>query len=189
MTSCMKKLLIPVALLALAATPSAVLAKKPADGKKRTTVLRGAFSPLAGKAQLTDNKRKDKVQVHVRSLVPGAAYTWALHRAPAGTDPCAAPESAPVAGFTYRPAVADAEGHVTSQGRSSGYSYDAESVDYVTVLDPAGAVVACAVLKTKAQLKREKAEAKGKGRGRGRGRHAEDEHEHAAHEHAEVEHD
>ena len=180
----MKNLLIPVALLALAAAPSAALAKKRADAKPRTTVLRGAFSPLAGKAQLTDNKRRDKVQVHVRGLVSGTAYSWALHRTQAGGHPCAAPASAPLAGFTYRAAVADAEGHVSTQGRSSSYSYDAESVDYVTVLDPAGAVVACAVLKTKAQLKRAKAEANGKGRGRGR--HAGDEHE-VEHEHDEVE--
>jgi hypothetical protein len=54
---------------------------------------------VAGRAQLVDGKRKNKVSLPMRHLAARTTYLWHVHE---GT--CAAP-GPPVPGWTYRPRV------------------------------------------------------------------------------------
>ena len=51
---------------------------------------------VAGKAQLVDNKKNNKVNLHMRGLAPNTTYLWHVH-----VGSCAA-TGAPVAGWAYR---------------------------------------------------------------------------------------
>ena len=90
----MKRFLALLALLSLAlALPAAAPAKKKRHKHPhhRTTVLKGSFEAVGadgaytdkkfGKAQLVDNRKRDKLSVHVRRLAPRTAvHVRALQR-------------------------------------------------------------------------------------------------------------
>ena len=96
----MKRLLALCALLSLAlALPAVAPAKK--KGKHahhRTTVLKGSFRAIGadgaytdkkfGKAQLVDNRKRDKLSVHLRRLAPRTTYTFALYSVAKGQPRC-----------------------------------------------------------------------------------------------------
>src|SRR6266536_2070804 len=81
---------------------------------------------VAGRAQLVDGKKHNKVSLHMRHLAPRTAYLWHVH---AGT--CAA-TGAPVAGWTYRRQDAsgngmltsNASGHASTKGKSATFDAD-----------------------------------------------------------------
>src|SRR5690349_5333973 len=62
---------------------------------------------VAGKAQLVDGKKRNKISLHMRDLAPGTMYLWHIHE-----GSCAA-TGAPVPGWTYRTQVG-ANGTLTS---------------------------------------------------------------------------
>src|SRR5215207_9047903 len=106
---------------------------------------------VAGKAQLVDGKKNNKVSLHVRGLAAGTTYLWHVHE---GT--CAAP-GAPVAGWTYRTQVAangtltsDESGNANTKGKSATFNADptksySVNVHVSTVTNglPAGTIIAC----------------------------------------------
>jgi len=129
-----------------------------ADGGHSATPYKAALAPIepaattaglatvTGKAQLVDDKKNNKVSLHVRNLAPMTTYLWQLQD---GT--CAAP-GAPVPGWTYR--TQDAAGNGTLSSNQAGNAntkaksatFDADpTVSYsVSVqLAPAGPVIAC----------------------------------------------
>jgi hypothetical protein len=106
---------------------------------------------VAGKAQLVDGKKNNKVSLHVRGLAAGTTYLWHVHE-----GSCAA-TGAPVAGWTYRTQVgangtltSDESGNANTKGRSATFNADpAKSysvnvhVSTVTNGVPAGTIIAC----------------------------------------------
>jgi len=97
----MKRFLALFALLSLAlALPAVAPAKKKHkhSSHHRTTVLKGSFRAVGadgaytdrkfGKAQLVDNRKRDKLSVHLRRLAPRTTYTFALYSVAKGTPRC-----------------------------------------------------------------------------------------------------
>ena len=114
------------------------------------------LATVAGKAQLVDGKKNNKVSLHVRNLAASTMYLWHVHE---GT--CAA-TGAPVAGWTYRtqdPAgngtlTSNASGNANTKGKSATFDADptkSYSVNvHVSALTnglPAGTIIACGDLK------------------------------------------
>lgn len=190
----MKKLVAACAALALvAAIPAATAVGKSGKSKQRAHVFKAnigpvvygadqAYSMFFGRAQLVDNKRRDKVSIHMRGLKPGTTYPWHVHAIadpPAGADPCAA--NAPQGGivnFTYRPLKANPSGNASSTGRSRTFRAVLGTLYYVNVHDPVTqAPIACGILrptrKTRSALRaaaKKKAAAERRARARGKAR-------------------
>ena len=114
------------------------------------------LATVAGKAQLVDGKKKNKVSLHMRNLAAGTMYLWHVHE-----GSCAA-TGAPVAGWTYR-TQAGANGTLTSnesgnantKGKSATFNADpaksySVNVHVATPTNglPAGSIIACGDLKT-----------------------------------------
>jgi hypothetical protein len=113
------------------------------------------LATVAGKAQLVDGKKKNKVSLHVRNLAVGTTYLWHVHE---GT--CAAP-GAPVAGWTYRTQLgangtltSDGSGNANTKGKSATFNADptksySVNVHVATLTNgvAAGTIVACGDLK------------------------------------------
>ena len=114
------------------------------------------LSTVAGKAQLVDGKKNNKVSLHMRHLAPDTVYLWHVH-----VGSCAA-TGAPVAGWTYLThdaagngtLTSDAAGNANTRGRSATFQADptkSYSVN-VHVSTPtnglaAGTIIACGDLK------------------------------------------
>ena len=114
------------------------------------------LATVAGKAQLVDGKKKNKVSLHMRNLAPSTTYLWHVH------DGTCAATGAPVAGWTYRtqdPAgngtlTSNASGNANTKGRSATFNADptkSYSVNvHVSTLTngvAAGTIIACGDLK------------------------------------------
>jgi hypothetical protein len=112
-----------------------------------------AYAGIAGKAQLVDNKRRDKVSIHMRGLKPGTTYPWHVHvRADGVTNPCAegAAQGPIVTAFKYGPLRARRSGNANADGRSKTFKVDKTKRYYVNVHSPTtGEPIACGVLRTK----------------------------------------
>jgi len=110
---------------------------------------------VAGKAQLVDGKKNNKVSLHVRNLAVGTMYLWHVHE-----GSCAA-TGAPVAGWTYRTQVgadgtltSNGSGNASTKGKSATFNADptkSYSVNvHVAALTnglAAGTIIACGDLK------------------------------------------
>jgi hypothetical protein len=172
----MKKLLALLALVVLAlALPAAAPAKK---GKRhhhhhRATVLKGSFRAVGadgaysngrfGKAQLVDNRRRDKLSVHLRRLAPRTLYTFTLFSVAKGQPRCEAGASGgtPETAFAPKSRRTNARGNLNAKRRSK--TFRARRARRYFVLVSQGAdPVACAKL--------DKRSTKGKGKGRGKGK-------------------
>jgi hypothetical protein len=106
---------------------------------------------VAGKAQLVDGKKNNKVSLHMRDLAPDTVYLWHVHE-----GSCAA-TGAPVAGWTYRTQVgangtltSNAAGNANTRGKSATFNADptkSYSVNvHVSTLTnglAAGTIIAC----------------------------------------------
>jgi Cu/Zn superoxide dismutase len=113
------------------------------------------LATVAGKAQLVDGKKNNKVSLHMRNLAADTMYLWHVHE---GSCPVA---GAIVPGWTYRTQVgdngtltSDASGNANTRGKST--TFDAEPgksysvnvhVSAVTNGLPIGTVIACGDLK------------------------------------------
>jgi hypothetical protein len=184
-----KKLIAAIAVLSLAGgVPAAVAHKGKDKGSHHAYVFKAKLQPVVygadqmysgirGKAQLVDNKRNDKVSLHMKGLTPGTIYPWHVHvieDAPAGTDPCKAlAQQGPiVTAFNYKRLKANKSGNANAKGSGKTFRVDANDLYYVNVHDPeTGAPISCGVLKptkkTKPKLKQlaKKQAAKQKGKG------------------------
>lgn len=109
------------------------------------------LATVAGRAQLVDGRKNNKVNVHVRNLAAGTMYLWHVHE-----GDCAA-TGAPVAGWAYRTQAgangtltSDEAGNANSKGKSATFNADPAKkysvnvhVAAVTNGLPAGTIIAC----------------------------------------------
>src|SRR5687767_4819246 len=127
----MKKIVALLALLSLAlALPAASPAKKKRGSHHRAKVLKGSFKAVGadgayvdrkfGKAHLVDNRRRDKLTVHLRRLAPRTTYTFALYSVPKGTPRCqeGAPGGTQETAFPPKSKRTNARGNLNSKQRS-----------------------------------------------------------------------
>src|SRR3954451_1854032 len=102
----MKRLIVPLAVGAVALTPAAATAHAKAKVLKGTFQYVGADGDYVtgsfGKAQLVDGPHNDKLSVHVRRLARNATYVYRLESA---SKSCAAdaPGGTPVPDWKYKP--------------------------------------------------------------------------------------
>jgi hypothetical protein len=120
----MKRILTLTTAVAVAVgAPAAALAHGTHNhGQHRAKVLRAKLAPvredvaaytaMGGKAQMTANKRNAKVSLHLKGMVPGATYTWAV-----ATGTCA-DGPVPLTGWKYRKLVARNSGNANSKAWS-----------------------------------------------------------------------
>ena len=163
----MKRFLALFALLSLAlALPAAAPAKKKRHKHPhhRTTVLKGSFEAIGadgaytdkkfGKAQLVDNRKRDKLSVHVRRLAPRWPYTFALYSVAKGQPRCEEDASGGTQETAFPPKTktTNARGHLNAKQRSKTFKVDRARRYFVLVYDGTQ-VVACAKLKGKKKAK------------------------------------
>jgi hypothetical protein len=159
----MKRFLALLALLSLAlAVPATAPAKKKRHkhSNHRATVLKGSFEAVGadgaytdkkfGKAQLVDNRKRDKLSVHVRRLAPRTPYTFALYSVAKGQPRCeeGASGGTQETAFPPKTKTTNARGHLNAKQRSKTFEVDRARRYFVLVSDGAQPV-ACAKLKKK----------------------------------------
>ena len=158
----MNRLVLPVAVAAAALSiPAASAIGHGSHGPHRAKVLRAklmpvrddvaAYTNMRGKAQMTANKHNAKVSLHLKGMVAGATYTWAVVQ---GTDPATVcSDGTPVTGFKYRKLKAGKKGNANSKASSKkgAFTFD-KTATYAVVVFQAGTtdeVLLCGVLKKK----------------------------------------
>ncbi len=157
----MKKISAVLLLLSLAlALPSAATAKKHPAKHHKTTVLKGSFKAVGadgaytfkkfGKAQLVDNRKRDKLSVHLRKLAPKTLYTFALYSVAKGTPRCRedATGGAQETAFPPKSKKTNKRGNLNAKQKSKTFKRDPKKRYFVLVSD-ADQVVACAKLDRK----------------------------------------
>jgi hypothetical protein len=109
------------------------------------------LATVAGKTQLVDGKRRNKVSLHMRDVAASTMYLWHVHE-----GSCAAP-GAPVAGWTYRTQsgangtlTSNESGNANTKGTSATFNADPTKSYSVNVHVaaptnglPAGSIIAC----------------------------------------------
>lgn len=159
----MKRLLALVALLSLAlALPAVAPAKKKHKhaSHHRTTVLKGSFRAVGadgtytdrkfGKAQLVDNRKRDKLSVHLRRLAPRTSYTFALYSVAKGRPRCEEGASGGTQETAFPPQTktTNKRGNLNGTQRSKTFKADRAKRYFVLVSDGTQPV-ACAKLNGK----------------------------------------
>src|SRR4051812_10554223 len=125
-----------------------------------------AYGGMSGKGDLTTNKRNAKSSVHLKGMVPGTTYTWAVVQ---GTDAATVCSSGtPLANWKYRSLHAGKHGNANSHGHAkhNTFKYDSTAT-YAIVVYQAGTtneVLLCGVLHPKSKHSKH---AKSKGHGKG----------------------
>jgi hypothetical protein len=154
---------VPLAVLALAA-PAAAKGSHATTYKAKVAAIGDAA--VRGQAKLVDGKR-DKVQLHVKGLEPGAAYTWSVRSAAGDGDACSGEA---VDAFEYGDLTARRHGNSKARSRSREFSAEDGTSYAVVVTDADGTDVACGELLSKADRRAAKREAK---KAHGNGKHDE----------------
>jgi hypothetical protein len=157
----MKKILALLALLSLALVlPVAAPAKKSKKSHHHTTVLKGTFRAVGadgvysdrrfGKAQLVDNRKRDKLSVHLRRLAPRTTYTFALYSVAKGQPRCEEGASGGTQETAFAPKSkrTNRRGNLNANQRSKTFEAAAARRYFVLVSDGTQPV-ACAKLKGK----------------------------------------
>jgi hypothetical protein len=159
----MKKIFaILLALSLVLGLPGAAVAKQHHKHHKhhKTTVLKGKFKAVGadgaysnkkfGKAQLVDNKKRDKLSVHLRRLAPKTVYTFALYSVPKGTPRCREDASGGTQETAFPPKSkpTNKRGNLNAKQKSKTFKYDPKKRYFVLVYD-GDEVVACAKLDRK----------------------------------------
>jgi hypothetical protein len=178
----MKRFLALFALLTLAlALPAIAPAKKKHkhSSHHRTTVLKGSFRAVGadgaytdkkfGKAQLVDNRKRDKLSVHLRHLAPRTTYTFALYSVAKGQPRCeeGASGGTQETAFPPKSKQTNRAGNLNAKQRSKTFKADAARRYFVLVSDGTQPV-ACAKLKGKKAKKGCKPGAKHPGKPHGK---------------------
>ena len=149
-----------LAVLAIAAAPATALASKThakhhAKSHSKTKVLRATLKPTTaeikaytaytGKAQMVANKHNAKISIHLRNMVAGATYPWAVV-----TGSCDGPA---VSGLKYKTLKARKSGIANAKGyaKKKGFTFDSSKQYFVVVRPPGAAAGAllCGELKGK----------------------------------------
>jgi hypothetical protein len=166
----MKKLFAVLIVLSLAlAVPGAATAKKRHHKPKhhKTTVFKGSFRAVGadgaytdrkfGKAQLVDNRKRDKLSVHLRRLAPKTAYTFGLYSVPKGTPRCREDASGgtPETAFPPKTKRTNKRGNLNATQRSKSFKANRKKRYFVLVSD-GDQVVACAKLDRKGHKRHKK---------------------------------
>jgi hypothetical protein len=169
----MKKLLAALILPAMALAPGTALA----HGKHKTKVYKGTFTLVGadgdyvtgnfGKAQLVDNKRNDKLSVHIRRVAARTTYTYKLVQ---GVCKQGAAGGTEVAGFKYKRLKTNRKGVGNSTARSKTFTAK-RGVKYSVVVSGGGEVVLCAQLRTKHRPKAHGRHDKPHGHDKPKGKH------------------
>jgi hypothetical protein len=157
----MKRILALLALLSLALVlPVAAPAKKSKKSHHHATVLKGAFRAVGadgaytdkkfGKAHLVDNRRRDKLSVHLRHLAPRTVYTFALYSVAKGQPRCQEGASGGIQETAFAPKSkrTNKRGNLNANQRSKTFKAVAGRRYFVLVSDGTQ-VVACAKLNGK----------------------------------------
>jgi hypothetical protein len=157
----MKKISAVLLLLSLALVlPSAAMARKHPPKHHKTTVLKGSFKAVGadgaytfkrfGKAQLVDNRKRDKLSVHLRKLAPKTLYTFALYSVPKGTPRCREGASGGTheTAFPPKSKKTNKRGNLNAKQKSKTFKTDRKKRYFVLVSD-GDQVVACAKLDRK----------------------------------------
>ena len=161
---------VPLAVLALAA-PAAAHGSKHATTYKAKVVAVEAAPPataakhgkareaagIRGEAKLVDGSRRDKVQLHIKGLQAGAAYSWSVRSATGDDDACAGEA---VDAFEYDALNARRRGNSKARSRSRTFTADDGASYAVVVTDADGNDVACGEFLSKADRKAAKAKQK-----------------------------
>lgn len=138
-----KRLLITTtAVAALAAAPAGALAH--GQGSAHRAVKLNAtlsatrtdvadYGGFSGKADLLANSHNAKSSLHLRGMVPGATYTWAIVNGTDAATVCAT--GTPVAGLKYKRLKANGGGRAnsTAQAKRKAFTYDATQTYAVVV--------------------------------------------------------
>lgn len=152
---------VAIASIALATTISGAAAEphppkpKPKPSPRayvfRATLQPASVGPYAllpgvrGQAQLVDGKKNNKISIHVRGVLPGATYTWHIHRqVVCVTAPCPPLD---VPGWTYGTLKANGSGEANAKGTSSTFEAQPGATYLVDVHVSSGEVLAQGVLK------------------------------------------
>jgi hypothetical protein len=158
----MKKLLPLLIVPAVALIPGTALGNSRAKVYKGTFTLVGADGDYVtgnfGKVQLVDNKRNDKLSVHVRRVAAKTTYTYKLQ---VGTCKEGAPGGTAVAGWNYKPLKTNRKGVGNSTARSRSFTAQ-RGVTYSVAVLADEQVVLCAQLKTKFWRGKSKDKSRGK---------------------------
>jgi hypothetical protein len=157
----MKKILAVLLMLSLVAPVAADAKKHGKHGKHhKTTVLKGSFRAIGadgaytdkkfGKAQLVDNRKRDKLSVHLRHLAPKTEYTFALYSVLKGTPRCRAdaPGGTQETDFPPKTKATNKRGNLNAKQKSKTFKADRAKRYFVLVSDGADPV-ACAKLDRK----------------------------------------
>jgi hypothetical protein len=163
----MKRLLLAAAIATAALSPAAALGHKGNHGSSRAKTLKAtlkpvradvaAYSGMSGKADMVANKRNAKVNVHLRGLVPGASYGWAVVKGDSADTVCAS--GTPLANWKYKPALLKAGKKGNANGAASSkhnkFRYDSSATYAVVVYQTgtANEVLLCGVFKGKSKKK------------------------------------
>src|SRR3954471_20047318 len=147
----MKKLLPLLVVPAVALAPGTAFA----HGKHKTKVYKGTFTLVGadgdyvtgnfGEAHLVDNRRNDKLSVHIRRVAAKTTYTYKLVAGVCSQGAAGGPE---VPGFRYKPLKTNRKGVGNSTARSKTFTAQ-RGVTYSVVVSGGGEVVLCAQLRTK----------------------------------------
>jgi hypothetical protein len=160
----MKRILVlSTALVAAVGIPTASAVGPGNHGSHKAKVLRAklkpvqadiaAYTSMRGKAQMTANKRNAKVSLHLKAMVPGATYTWAVVQGTDAETVCA--DGTPVTGLKYKRLKARRKGNANSKAYSKkgAFTFDKAAV-YAVVVYQTGTtdqVLLCGVLKGKSK--------------------------------------
>lgn len=123
-----------------------------------------AYTAMRGRAQLTANKRNAKVSLHLKGMVAGATYPWAIVKGTDKATVCA--DGTPVTGFKYRTLRAGKKGNANSKAsaKKGAFTFDKTAV-YAVVVYQAGTtdeVLLCGVFKHKHKHHKTHGHTKGK---------------------------
>src|SRR5829696_6833958 len=160
----MKKISAVILLLCIGLVLPGTAAAKKHPKHHKTTVLKGSFKAVGadgaytfkkfGKAQLVDNRKRDKLSVHLRKLAPKTLYTFALYSVPKGTPRCRAdaPGGTQETAFPPKSKKTNKRGNLNAKQRSKTFKADRKKRYFVLVFD-GDQVVACAKLDRKGHRK------------------------------------
>ena len=156
----MKKISAVILLLCIGLVLPGTAAAKKHPKHHKTTVLKGSFKAVGadgaytfkkfGKAQLVDNRKRDKLSVHLRKLAPKTLYTFALYSVPKGTPRCRAdaPGGTQETAFPPKSKKTNKRGNLNAKQKSKTFKADRAKRYFVLVFD-GDQVVACAKLDRK----------------------------------------
>jgi hypothetical protein len=127
-----------------------------------------AYGGYTGKAQLVINKRNAKVSLHLKGLVPGATYTWALLKSDEPAADCSTGTAVPR--MKYKRLKAGPKGNANSTGFAKKFALDRDATYQVAVYQAGQPteVLLCGTFKAKSKKAKKKPAKKHSSKGKAR---------------------